>query len=117
MNLKYLNKIDTIASGLSFICVKFCIITEVSLADTEFVKNFMLQFLSNNTGKTRSDSLFHLLSGQWFKLCFSPCRKIVWSMLIYILRIRGQGGSLKHYKLHTPQYNLNIYSNSNIQDQ
>lgn len=76
MNLKYLNKIDTIPSGLSFICVKFCIITEVSLADIEFVKNFMLQFLSNNTGKTRSDSLFHFLSGQWFKLLFSPCRKI-----------------------------------------
>lgn len=76
MNLKYLNKIDTITSRLSFINVKFCIITEVSLADTEFVKNFILQFLSNNTGNIGRDSLFHLLSGQWFKLCFSPCKKI-----------------------------------------
>lgn len=37
-------------------------------------------------------------------------------MLIYILGIRSQGGSLKQYKLHTPQYDLNIYSNPNIQD-
>lgn len=76
MILNCLNKIDTIVSGLSFIHVKFCKIREISLADTEFVKNFILQFLSNDTGNIGRDSLFHLLSGQWFKLCFCPCKKV-----------------------------------------
>lgn len=69
MTLKYLHKIDTIASGLFYIHAKFYIITEISLADTEFVKNFVLQFLSNNTGKIR-------------KFTVSP---FVWAMVQIVL--------------------------------
>lgn len=117
MNLKYLHKIDTTSSGLSFIHAKFCIITEVSLADSELVKNFVLQFLSNNTAKIRKFTASPFVWAMIQIVLLYLQKKSVWSMLRYILRMRGQGGSLKQYKLHTPQYNLNIYSNPNIQDQ
>jgi len=86
--------------GLPFINLKFRLPekfpSSLALADTEFVINFILQFLSNSISKIRRKFTVSPFVWATIQIVFFPCNKAMWSRLISFRdqRPRGEFGTV-----------------------